>query len=118
MTDAEYKAVMDALAEAQPGWLVEQRNVPPAIPERRTFHGPGVIDTGSGGVLIDPPIPRIEAVTAAAPEQADDGGGTSALIFIDCEGNTVARIDWVDGLITTSGDPQTIEGGCTVASSI
>ena len=58
MTDLEHEAVMQALAEAQPGWLIEQRNAPQTITERRTYHGPGVIDTGKGGVLIDPPIPR------------------------------------------------------------
>jgi len=72
MTDLEYKAVMQALAESQPGWLIEQRNVPQTITERRTYHGPGVIDTGKGGVLIDPPIPRPVDEDRSA-ERGEDG---------------------------------------------
>ena len=41
---------------------------------------------------------------------------TGSLIFTDCEGAEVARIDWENGVITTEGE-QTIEGGCAVASS-
>ena len=43
-------------------------------------------------------------------------GVTRALIFTDCEGAEVARIDWINGMITTGGE-QTVEGGCAVASS-
>jgi hypothetical protein len=42
---------------------------------------------------------------------------TGALIFKDCEGAEVARIDWVNGMITTEGE-QEIEAGCDGTSSV
>lgn len=42
--------------------------------------------------------------------------GTGSLIFVDCDGATVAQIDWVGGIISTTGY-QTVEAGCTVVSS-
>jgi hypothetical protein len=43
------------------------------------------------------------------------GGGTGSLIFKDCDGAETGRLEWVNGVITTSGD-QTIEGGCDSSS--
>ena len=42
--------------------------------------------------------------------------GTGEIIFRDCDGAEVARLEWNDGLISTSGS-QEVESGCSVVSS-
>jgi len=41
---------------------------------------------------------------------------TGSIIFNDCEGAEVARLEWKNGMITTTG-VQTVEGGCGSSSS-
>jgi hypothetical protein len=42
--------------------------------------------------------------------------GTGGISFVDCDGNEVASIFWVNGVIITNSD-QTVEAGCQVVSS-
>lgn len=49
-------------------------------------------------------------------EKHEAAGGTGKLIFQDCDGAEVGRIEWKNGKILTDGE-QTIECGCDGGTS-
>ena len=117
---ADREKIEKAVAEAEPAWLTEQKNSPPAETNRRTFTGPGVVDTGEGSVLINPPTG--EGVVGKDGEPGADGAASAivdhmwltALDSVDESGTGTLSV--LGGVVVVQGTRIEVED-TTVTSS-
>ena len=91
-------------------------------PLARPAYEPKVLRATSIGTpvatIVNPVPQRSEVVTApgGGSEKHDAAGGTGKLIFQDCDGNEIARLEWKNGKILTDGE-KTIQCGCDGGTS-
>ena len=65
-------------------------------------------DAGTSGQIV--------VITDGEVVRVLGNGRTGSRVWKDCDGNEVMRIDWSDGLITSTGDEE-MEAGCDGTSS-
>ena len=83
----------------------------PSVPNKKREHEPSTTRTMTAKSVRPP-----ETTRDPLPFPQVGNGVNGSLVFQDCDGAETGRIEWVDGLIVTSGE-QTIESGCGASSS-
>jgi len=90
------QAFVDKLKQADLGYLV--------TPRAEDF----TVEKGGGEMKF--------SIDPNGPAFTGSSRGNGALIFVDCDSAEVARIEWINGIITTTGE-QTVEAGCSGGST-
>ncbi len=60
--------------------------------------------------------PTFTPDTSRINDVREANGGDGSRTFKDCDGNEVSKIEWKNGIITSTGDEE-IQGGCDDSSS-
>jgi len=83
----------------------------PSVPNKKRIHEPSVTRVATSQSVRPPPVGN-----DPLPFPQIGNGVRGSLVFQDCDGAETGRVEWSDGLITTSGE-QIIQCGCSGTSS-
>jgi len=82
------------------------------------IYQPRVMAASSLGKMVPQSTdrPRFTPDTSRVCDVREARGGEGSFTFKDCDGNETGKLEWKNGLVTSTGDKD-IEGGCDGNSS-